>query len=51
MRNSMNFFERNFLWSKDVFYSSWVKKNIKETYGGDEEVSDLCLVVFDTIKQ
>ena len=26
------------------FDSSWVKKNIKETYGGDEEVSDLCLV-------
>ena len=27
-----------------VFCFSWVKKNVKETYGGDEEVSDLMLL-------
>jgi len=40
-----------FYGAKMFFDSSWVKKNIKETYGGDEEVSDLCLVGFDTVKQ
>ena len=30
------------------FHSSWVKKNVKETYGGDDEASDYLLAVEDT---
>ena len=29
---------------KIPFFFSWVKKNIRETYGGDEEVSEMSVV-------
>lgn len=40
--------KKNFLLLRLKFFallSSWVKKNIKETYGGDEEVSNNFLLV------